>query len=279
MMSRFGGGNRTALWRRLRTRTVFVAWVALAFAHACARTNQTLDGQEQSLFRADVERVVVEVDAMPGTLVRFHRLPSGVRPWDITRANLRRVIGPNVREVVVPAGWPDVGTINTGRTTFSADDLIELSADHAQPSAPGEVRFHVMILDGTFVDESGQLRPEVEGAHVERTNVVAYFGQHVRDIEPDLAAIFQQLTIVHELGHAAGLVNLETPQVRPHERIDDGGSHCAVPTCVMHSKDAHKTLLTRLRDPGLSGPDALVVFGPACLADLDARRAREHDLP
>ena len=76
----------------------------------------------------------------------------------------------------------------------------------------------------------------------------------------------EQSTLVHESGHAIGLVNNGLPMTSTHEDTAHR-AHCSNPDCVMYwqneGSDALKTfVLNRLNNP------SLVMYDQACLKDV-----------
>lgn len=249
--------------------------IGLAFIASCGRVRQGQFGEPLEPFDADVMEVVVEVDAAPGAAPLFDPLPSGVSPWRVTRTNLARLFGPGV-EVRVPMSLAQVGSLSTDAAMFSSSALLDLSTAHAEAPKEGQVRFHVMFLAGVFVDDDGVAQPGVAAANVAGTRVLAVFsgrpGQG--DATPSFAAAAQQAAVVHEIGHALGLVGLDTPMVNAHAKRGDPG-HCAVPDCVMADRGAPASQVQSLLSAGADRP-SLGLFGPECLRDIDARRQQKR---
>ena len=75
----------------------------------------------------------------------------------------------------------------------------------------------------------------------------------------------EQSTLVHEFGHAVGLVDRGLRPTTPHRDLRNG-AHCRNPACIMYwenilVKDGVDFVDTYLR------PRRGILFGPECLAD------------
>jgi hypothetical protein len=78
----------------------------------------------------------------------------------------------------------------------------------------------------------------------------------------------EQATIIHELGHAFGIVDNGVPMVTPH-RDTDHGAHCDNDKCVMYYLNEGASDATAfVRDKVLTGNQ--ILFDAHCLADADA---------
>ena len=77
----------------------------------------------------------------------------------------------------------------------------------------------------------------------------------------------EQVTLVHEFGHAIGMVNRGVPMVEDHHDTDHG-AHCSNPDCVMYWTVEGADIVGFIQSRLLGASD--VLFGPECLADFDA---------
>jgi hypothetical protein len=87
-------------------------------------------------------------------------------------------------------------------------------------------------------------------------------------VDPALPVLMEQTTLIHEFGHAIGLVDIGVPAITRH-RDTEHGAHCANPACIMYFRN----------DMVKDGVDFVgsflipkqgVLFGPECLADAQA---------
>jgi hypothetical protein len=74
--------------------------------------------------------------------------------------------------------------------------------------------------------------------------------------------------MVHELGHAVGLVNVGVPLTSPHQDLPNG-AHCTSQSCVMYfANEGVADMTAYAQQYVLTGNT--ILLGPECLADVDA---------
>ena len=135
--------------------------------------------------------------------------------------------------------------------TFATGDLVAIAARHrGMTSGAGTAALYVVFVDGIYVDPDGVPQPRVSGVTIGRTGTIAMF-KHAVPPEAEQAAL------VHELGHAVGLVDLDVPATSAH--VDRGHPrHCTNERCVMFWANE------------IAARGDRVLFGPECLADARA---------
>jgi hypothetical protein len=123
----------------------------------------------------------------------------------------------------------------------------------------------VLFLDG-YLSQEGQRQPAVLGVSIGNTGVIAMFKPVISGAAT--ARFVEQTTLIHEFGHAAGLVDNGLAMTRPH-RNPDHGAHCDDSECVMHYlNEGAKDLVGFVRR--VIKTDSTVVFDAACLDDARA---------
>ena len=92
---------------------------------------------------------------------------------------------------------------------------------------------------------------------------------------PDLQAMLcekaEKSILVHELGHAFGLVENPLAMVRDH-RDREHGRHCTNKKCVMYWQHRIGRIFGILKGRIMNGNDSALGFGPDCIDDLEAAR-------
>jgi hypothetical protein len=220
------------------------------------------DAGETSLKGA--RHIIVEIDAMPGATPSFAPLDRGVSPWVILELNLRALAPPDIEQLSYPSSEADVGSIDAaaGRE-FKDDEIHELARRHRDFEPKGdEAHFHVLFLDGEYGENTQQIR--VRALNIGGSRTIAVFGA-VSSYASDFERITEQSAILHELGHAFGLVNLTMPDVSGHSD-PESPQHCTEFDCVM---GPFSIFPSQARHFQQGGPVPLL-FGPQCLRDVAA---------
>ncbi|MHB1260767.1 MAG: hypothetical protein ACYC2H_03530 [Thermoplasmatota archaeon] len=158
---------------------------------------------------------VIEVDTIQG-----QDPPAGA--LDLLRNRLLAVVDkPDGIEI------HDDETLPSRGGTWSQKDLLDYSAAHAQTPTSGKtVAIHLLFVDGAY--EQGNVlgatfSSETNSGRVVETGPIVIFSDVIRDGCTPLngcltgtTSIFEAV-LVHEFGHAMGLVNNGIPMQRDHE--------------------------------------------------------------
>ncbi|CAN5291911.1 hypothetical protein BH09BAC1_BH09BAC1_27130 [soil metagenome] len=210
--------------------------------------------------------VAYEPDADPYTT-----LSNGDNIWKFTETNIEALFSGraiNV-DVTVPPNLAAMQLIpDQGRDNYSAQDILNLAIRFRKgENAANLGNLWVVFLDGYFKD-SDSLRTNVLGVNITGTSVTAVFKPVITNYGGLLATqrkYVEQTTIVHELGHALGLVNSGAPLTSQHQDTDHG-AHCINPDCVMFwQNEGAGNLSDFVGQNGMS--QFSVVFGSECLLD------------
>ncbi len=254
-----------------------VLLATLALAAGCADAPRVPDAKR--LLGPSTKTLVLEVDYMTGAEPLTGPLVSGPfrdhgDTWNLVEVNLGALVQ---RPVVVPhtlAAMQSIGPAT--QETYTPTELRALAEANAdRPLARGESRLHVLFVDGTFADAKGP-RPDVLAATLRPLAIVAVFVPHVRAAAQNatgavrgeiLARYTEQASLIHELGHALGLVNHEVPLATPHEDVDHR-FHCVNRACVMFWLNEGAQELVQFVQTYVDAPDR-IVFDDACLDDVE----------
>jgi hypothetical protein len=102
------------------------------------------------------------------------------------------------------------------------------------------------------------------------TGVIAMFKPAIRSVGVLMNAdrFAEQAILVHEFGHAVGVVESGIPAQSPHHDPEHPG-HCTNDRCVMFwAYEGPSDLAMFVRDVIVSSD--VILFGQDCLADVDA---------
>ena len=135
-----------------------------------------------------------------------------------------------------------------------------------------------------YYSKDGQRNNAVLGVSVGDSGVIAVFKPAMQDNLDTLVGpidspadklalainsrLIEQMVMLHELGHAVGLVNDGLPMSAKHQ--DDGhGHHCSNPNCLMYWMNSRFNSVRQFVTTHITS-DASSVFDDACLADAAA---------
>lgn len=189
------------------------------------------------IFQSDVEEVVIEVDYLAEADPCDGWISNQGRVWDLFVNNLQILFAPAPRELTIQRSPAPIAPIkelfehSSGRS-YSESEILELVSTHRQEGSTHRRRaFYVIFLDG-YYQEGGEVKTDVQGRTLRgNSGAIAIF-------KPALRArgwFGEQSTLVHEFGHAVGLVNRGLKMVHPHQDSEHG-SHCDDPSCIMHHR-------------------------------------------
>lgn len=218
----------------------------------------------QALLRRDpYPDLVVEVDAAPGQ----DPCPSTLAALD---GALRFVTAKDSILVTEPT------RVLAGDGSYDNEELVRLHRRELDLAPGGAGRFgadgravlHVMFLNGGARTPDGD---HAAGRMIYDHGVVFVFKdsfRHAYDVRSgervDAACAVERAVVLHELGHALGLVNRGVP-MRSDREADDHAGHSTDPRSVMYPT-LHLGSDGRLLAPLPTG------FSPADMADLTAYR-------
>lgn len=245
------------------------------------------NGQEQEevksfshragLFGPEVTRVTFEIDYEEGAepYTTFGVLRPG-NPFLLSEANIKAMFDAagTSPEIVLPKQLDQMSQLPEDfapQANYSARELVDLSELYRDtPATATERSFHILFLDGYFRDEDGERR-NVLGVSIGDTGVIAMF-KPVIDNNSLSVQFIEQTTLIHEFGHAAGLVNNGVDIVIDHHD-EDHGAHCNNDDCVMYYLNEGSSGLADFVRQYVT-EDNPVVFGEQCIKDIEAEGAR-----
>lgn len=214
--------------------------------------------------------ILLEIDFEPGVRPDPGAVSDMVSTLTAATGRPVRVVGPSE---VAPAG------ADHDRNTVYEAHLVH--ADHVDPSNPfahaDSSYLHVLYLAGPSKDHRF-LGTFVQGPFSGVAAVLPYYWttytplvhSHGLGIAGPLDWRFERAVLIHEVGHALGLVNKGTPMVADHADPDAPG-HSANPESVMYTGDHHvlDDPETWLREKGV---EPAWTFDDADHADMAAMR-------
>lgn len=204
-------------------------------------------------------RVYYEPDAEPYT--DFSGLP-GFKVWSVTEKNLKAMF-PG-KTITVPMTLSQMAPITAkDEAVWTVAEIEALGNSLGSTSSADTTVFNIFFLKGRAENAN------VVGLHLSGTQTLVIFKDVVADSgSTDLVKRYvEQATVVHEVGHAVGLVNNGIPMTgTPHEDTSHR-AHCSNPDCVMYWQNEGAADLARFLQSRINDPD-VVLLDRACLNDV-----------
>ncbi len=223
------------------------------------------------LFTAAVTEVVLEVDYQPGA-EPFTGLNGTEDTWELFRANAEALFRAAPRRITYPNRLDQMERLaNVAGSDFTVEQILELAARHRQQASTSTRRtFYVLFLDG-YLSQNGQRQAGVLGVSIGKTGVIAMFKPVIRSsglAGTPVPRFVEQVTLVHELGHAVGLVANGLPLTSEHHD-EAHGAHCSNRDCAMYYAVEGVSDLVSFVSRRVQ-TSSTVVFGDECLNDAAA---------
>nr|MBA3498912.1 hypothetical protein [Deltaproteobacteria bacterium] len=190
--------------------------------------------------------------------------------FDISITNIDRLFA-SKKTLVIPrttATMQSIGAV--GDEQLTVPDLLALANTHrAGRDSATEKTYYVLFVSGFFTDANGP-NNAVLGVSIGDTGVIVMFKDVVRSASglSNIQRYVEQSTLVHELGHAIGLVNNGVPLASPHQDAEHG-AHCTNESCVMFWQNEGASAMAAWATQFVLTSNT-ILFKPECLADVDA---------
>ncbi|MCM0605524.1 MAG: hypothetical protein KA715_05490 [Xanthomonadaceae bacterium] len=248
---------------------------------SCGPLSDGASGLSQNQFESSkyyfssVKKVAVEVIYEQGadpyigmTQTPYNRIPY----WQILEENLRalyqgRTLQP---QFVVPKDLTQMRQITKqNKTEWTDQEIYDLSETvRLNHSSSEQAHFLVLFLNGYYKSSAG-VQPKTLGVSIGGTSVIAMFKQVIEASSSAIASstdkYVEQSTLVHEMGHALGLVNNGLPMVNGHDDLQHT-THCSNPNCVMYWENSGSQALSAFINK-INQTGSVVMFDSACLND------------
>jgi hypothetical protein len=235
--------------------------------------HQALNPHENpKTYFSTMESLIVEVAYEEGARPFDGNLDDGNPLWSITEDNLNAVFRSRLDniEMNVPLSIEQMESIpHQNQIGFTLDDIRDI-ANYARKRETTETNavFFVLFLNG-YLKSNGHLQKGVIGINLSGTGIIAMFKPVILAIETEdyfnTVKFIEQYSLIHELGHALGLVNSGVSMVKDHHDYHNG-SHCTDDTCVMYWLNEGvgelENFVERVANTGQK-----TLFGENCLSD------------
>jgi len=225
-----------------------------------------------TVFDSKLTQVSVEIDYESGQEPYTGPIIGFGDTFDLSVANIDRIFA-GKKQLTIPrvvGEMEDIETVADEQLT-SADILALATMHRDQLDTSSKKTYYLIFVSGNFADESGPL-PGVLGVSLGDTGVIAMFKDVIRSTNipafPNVVRYVEQSTLIHELGHAIGLVDNGVPLATSHKDAEHG-AHCNNDRCVMYYLNEGASDAAMFAQMAVLGNDT-ILWDEACLADADA---------
>jgi hypothetical protein len=241
---------------------------------ACATSESDASRFDQppaaTVFGQTTQSVELEVDYAKGAEPATGIVPGvGADAWNLFRANAERVFAKATPKTIqAPSTLDEMEALDVTGDSFTEHEILALADAHRTKRSNGSLAtFYALWLPGYFDDGHGPQK-DVLGITVGSTGVIAMFKGALETANNGgtQLALLEQFTLLHEFGHAVGLVDNGIHPSSPH-RDTSHGAHCTNPACVMyHANEGAAAALAFSRQITVGNQ---ILLGPECLEDID----------
>jgi predicted Zn-dependent protease len=186
--------------------------------------------------------------------------------WTLLQKNIAALFQGKLPEssISVPTELSQMSKLSAqNKATWSTQEVFNLAKTLGEFPVGN---FVVMFLKG--YSDQGQ---GIIGFQITGTNVIAVFKDVVKSTgaETNLVTRYmEQATLIHEMGHALGLVNNGVPMTSNHHDADHG-AHCTNPNCIMsYSNEGRSAMLNFVENIRTNG--TIIMYDQACLNDAQS---------
>ena len=244
---------------------LFCVWSCTGSKNGTNGGSASQDAIAKAIFSDAVTSFTVKVVYEVGAEPIVDPLPLGAPTWYITRDSVTALFSTHTaRTITVPTALADMQLIaDQNRATWTSAQLTALGDAHFGSAVAGTAAtLGVIFVNGTYEGDTGVL-----GIHITGRSYAFVFKDVVASVGGTAfqQKYIEQATVVHELGHALGLVNNGVPMVAAHE--DAAHAHHSSDTnCVMYwAVESKNTILSMIGN--FSAANRRNVFGTNTLND------------
>ena len=232
----------------------------------CCTEEGSVDNAEA--FSSEINEILFEVDYMTGMAPYTGNGLDGKPVWNLFINNVSALFN-DTNTITAPIATSDMEEVSAGNTNYTSTEILALAEQHRNQPLKNEsiLSIYILFLDGYF-EEDDSANQNILGVSIGSTGVIAIFKPAITDntFPSDFVRSFtEQSVLIHEAGHAIGLVNNGiTPQSAHHD--EEHGAHCTNDDCIMYwTHEGAKELIDFIvfKNPS----SETILFGQECLND------------
>lgn len=222
-----------------------------------------------SVYFSTVRQLNLEVAYEPGAEPEIGNFVlGGSSYWSVTEDNLKAIFADRGYSVgfSIPSSLENMKSIpSQNKSLWSIADILALSAKYqSQKSDYTTARFFLVFVRGYYSD-NGTASQSTIGVNISGTPVTVVFKDVVNISSTATRPIAEQVTVIHEIGHALGFVNGGIPLSSTHQDTANG-KHCTNTKCAMYYQVESQNSIVNFVQSYINKTDK-IVFQSECLDD------------
>jgi len=228
-----------------------------------------------SCYFSTARALVVDAAYEPGAEPYAGTGAGGGQTWSLLAGNLDSLVAchTQIDTVAVPRELAAMQALPVqNRATWSVQAIVQLADAHRPRLFSADTGvFWIAFVNG-YYDRGGTADSGVIGVSLSGTGVIAVFKDVVERAAATEAVrrFVEQSTLVHEMGHALGMVNNPVPPLTAHEDPSHA-RHCSDQDCIMYWANEGIIDLAGFAQRYLTS-GRTVLFCGACRGDICAYR-------
>ncbi len=271
-------------WRRLASSAIFAAACAIAGCGSSGTEAVPVTNRAE-VFSPVVTKVVFEMAYAPGAEPWMEGFGGSTRGFLLMERNALRLFSGPEKILEIPTSLDQMAKLDdVTQTDFTSQDLLDIAAKHRSKVSAGNTAAYYFLWVNGYFSKDGQRNNAVLGVSVGDSGVIAVFKPALQEnldalvTSTDTPAeklrlaadsrLVEQMVMLHELGHAVGLVNDGLPMSTEHQDADHG-HHCSNPNCLMYWMNSRFNSVRQFVTTRMTSGES-AVFDDACLADAAA---------
>ncbi len=186
--------------------------------------------------------------------------------WDMFELNIEALFEGRSTIIKVPKSLTDMIKLQTyNKSTWSVEEVEKLAKDYPVTNQSGVTDFQIFFVNGYAATSSS-----IIGFHISNTKIMVIFKDVIKSSAsgsalPMVPKYVEQATLIHEMGHALGLVNNGVPMQSSHQDSEHG-AHCSDENCVMYYSNEGAASLKKYIEKIMT-EKKLIMFDQKCLND------------
>jgi predicted Zn-dependent protease len=207
--------------------------------------------------------IKIQVYYEPGAEPYTDELPLlSLKLWDLFQVNMNSLFEGRNTKVSIPKSLEEMKkTKDFNKATWTTDEVLAMSQSYS--TLEKGLVFQIFFVNGSASDNS-----EIIGFHISGTKTMVIFKDVIaRSTNGDalVPKYVEQATLIHEMGHALGLVNNGLPMTTPHHDKNHS-AHCSNENCVMYYANEGAGSLIKYVSK-IKEEKTLIMFDQQCLSD------------
>lgn len=185
--------------------------------------------------------------------------------WDMFQVNMEALFEGRSTVITVPKTLNDMIKLKDyNKSTWSVEDVQKMANDYPVTASTGMTNFQIFFVNGYASHGSS-----IIGFHISNTKIMVLFKEVIKSSASGSLSMVpkyvEQATLIHEMGHALGLVNNGLPMQKDHQDTPNG-AHCSNENCVMYYANEGAGSLKKYIDKVIA-EKRLIMFDQQCLND------------